>query len=100
MTVRDISFTRPSTAQLVQKSALSPFAKLQPFSEALPQRLLLLQQISSKRPALVAAFIDPAESAGSGLSQRSIPSCSACFIRSRSGVYQPLIENPRPAHSW
>jgi hypothetical protein len=36
-----------------------------------PTRLLLLQQISSKLPALVAAFVDPSGSGGIGRAARS-----------------------------
>jgi len=46
---------------------------LQPFNEAPPKRLLLLQQISSKTAPLVAVFVDPLEIDESALPNRSHP---------------------------
>jgi hypothetical protein len=57
------------------------------------QSLLFLQQISSKTPPWAAAFIASAQiCAQSTLPNRPHP-CSACFIRSRSGASNSLIEN-------
>jgi hypothetical protein len=91
MTVCDTSFTRPSTAKLAKEPAAEPPSPrillraqppaiaagikprnnahpprlrlrwLQPFSELLLKRLLLLQRISSEKPALVETFVAPLE---------------------------------------
>jgi hypothetical protein len=73
MTVRDVAFTRAVNVPTRQKPAPTPFAKLQPFSEALPKRLLLLQRISSEKPAVVAVCVDPLESGRIGLSEYPHP---------------------------
>jgi hypothetical protein len=56
-------------------SASTSAADQHPYNYALRRHLtclLLLQQISSKKPALIAVFIDPSESAGSGFLNASI----------------------------
>jgi len=59
---------------------------LQPFVEALPSGLLLLQQISSKIAHVGCSLRRPARDRRIGLGEPLASPCSTCFIRSRSGI--------------
>src|ERR1700730_4515925 len=58
---------------------------LQPFVEALPSGLLLLQQISSKIAHVGCSLRRPARDRRVDPAELHAP-CSACFIRSRSAI--------------
>jgi hypothetical protein len=55
--------------------------------------LLLLQQISSKLPALVVVLVDPLESDGIGLSERPAPPVSPVLSGRDQALPNSLIED-------
>ena len=65
----------------------------------IPSRLLPLQHISSKMARVGCSARRPGEERRHRPCRMPASPCSACFIRSRSGIYHSLIENPQLVHS-